>query len=485
MGLRGLINRWWLIPVTTALAVAVGSLWAINSWDYPTYLLLAVLLIGIGAYLANGKPLKRVALFAALAGGMALLSFLAFLPFHASYHPFPTGIDVSKWQTPIHNYLGIHGLFLFLALTFLLYLARGRLRAVAGFIARPTLGDAQDRSGFRDMPAWIVGGLGVLVAAYLAAAGYWTSAVLVLVLLMGLWAVKDVLVNREDSAPYAVVPLVFIVLALLISIGVEFVRVEDDIGRMNTLFKYYIAVWVLFAMASAYILWYLASRGVFAISIRPDFSRMPGSLLRFRWPRGVSLARGVWLALLVLLLASSFIYTILGTRDRLADRFDTRTMTLDGADYMRTAVYTREGPTIEFRWDEGAIRWLQDNVEGSPVVLEAHNDQYTWSTRIADYTGLPTVLGWPWHQIQQRMKYDYAVRGRRSVVREMYSVPDMERTLELLRLYEVEYVVVGQLERAYYPDQGLRKFDAMVDRGLARVAYRNEGVKIYQGLWYN
>ena len=485
VGLRGLINRWWLVLVTTALAVAVGSLWAINSWDYPTYLLLAVLLIGVGAYLVNGKPLKRVGLFVALAGSMVALSFLAFLPFHASYHPFPTGIDVSKWQTPIQNYLGIHGLFLFLVLTFLLYLARGRLRGLAGFLARPTLGDAQDRSGFPDMLTWVVGGLGVLIAAYLAAAGYWTSAVLVLVLLTALWAVKGVLVSREESAPYTVVPLVFIVLALLISIGVEFVRVEDYIGRMNTLFKYYIAVWVLFAMSSAYILWYLASRGVFAISIRPDFSRMPGSLLRFRWLRGASLARGVWLALLALLLASSFIYTILGTRDRLADRFDTRRMTLDGADYMRTAVYTREGPTIEFRWDEGAIRWLQDNVEGSPVVLEAHNDQYTWSSRIADYTGLPTVLGWPWHQIQQRMKYDYAVRGRSSVVREMYSTLDMERTLELLRLYEVEYVVVGQLERAYYPGHGLRKFDTMVDRGLARVAYRNEGVKIYQGLWYN
>ena len=187
-------------------------------------------------------------------------------------------------------------------------------------------------------------------------------------------------------------PLGLLALALLIGIGVEFVRAEDDIGRMNTLFKYYLEVWVLFGLSSACMLWYLGSRGAFR-------------------PRAMSLLRGGWLAALALLLASSFIYTILGTRARLADRFDTQFASLDGAEYMDRAVYSKEGPAMELKWDYGAIRWLQDNVRGSPVVLEAHNEQYSWSSRISNYTGLPTVLGWPWHQIQQRMKYDYAVRG--------------------------------------------------------------------------
>ncbi|MCE2463017.1 MAG: hypothetical protein J4F46_03755, partial [Dehalococcoidia bacterium] len=130
-----------------------------------------------------------------------------------------------------------------------------------------------------------------------------------------------------------------------------------------------------------------------------------------------------------------------------------------------------------------ALRWLQVHVSGSPVVLEAHHEQYHWSSRIANYTGLPTVLGWPWHQIQQRMRYDYAVRDRISDVEEMYSTSDVGRALELLRQYEVEYVVVGQLERAYYTQRGLGKFDKMVADGLARVAYANEGVQIYRGLW--
>ena len=482
VGLRT-AHRWWLISTTTALAVVVGSLWAINSWDYPTYVLLTLLLIGVGVYFRPGKSLARLGIFLVLAAGVVVLSILAFLPFHMNFHSFPTGLDVARWQTPIHHYLGIHGLFLFLVATFLVYVSRRRLKGMLGSLVHPLL-STQGLHGLWDASAspraWkttlsevrrvsltiAVGALAVLVAVYLAAAGYWTAALLSLVLALTVWAARDVLSSRGDGAPYAVVPLVLIALALLISMGVEFVRTKDDIGRMNTLFKYYVEVWVFFGMASAYILWYLASRGAFRL-------------------RRMSLARGAWLAMLAILLAASFIYPILGTGARLESRFDTQNMTLDGADYMRTAVHREEDQLIELRWDYEAIRWLQDNVQGSPVVLEAQNESHHWSSRIAVYTGLPTLLGWTWHQTQQRMRYTYAVRERSSAVRELYSTQDMERALELLKLYEVEYVVVGQLERAYYPAEGLDKFDDLVREGLANLVYGNEGIKIYQGMWYN
>ena len=470
VGLRAGI-RWWLIPTTTALALVVGSLWAINSWDYPTYALLAVLLIGAGVYFGRGKPLQRLGIFIALGVGTVVLSILAFLPFHLNYHPFPTGLDVSKWQTPITHYLGIYGLFLFLIVTFLIHLSRRRLKDLLGsLVPRPAAfwdAPVATLNGIKGIPwAVMVGALGVVVIIYLAAAGYWTAALLTLILGFTLLAVREVLSGRGEGAPHALLPLVLIALALLIGIGVEFVRVTDDIGRMNTLFKYYLEAWVLFASASAYILWYLASSGAFRL-------------------RGMSLMRGAWLAGLAVLLIASFIYPVLGTRSRLANRFDTNLFSLDGADYMKTAVYDREGPDIELRWDYDAIIWLQEKVKGSPVVLEAHNEQYSWSSRISDYTGLPTVLGWPWHQTQQRMKYNYAVGRRSSEVKEIYSTLDVERALELLRFHEVEYVVVGQLEEAYYPATGLGKFDRMARDGLAKLVYQNEGTKIYQGLWYN
>ena len=251
--------------------------------------------------------------------------------------------------------------------------------------------------------------LGALVVIYLAVAGYWTAALLCLLLgLTGWVAVRKVLRDKEEGTSYAIFPMILIGMALLVALGVEFVRAKDDIGRMNTLFKYYLEVWILFAIASACILWYLGSRGIFRL-------------------RGMSIYRGAWLTMLALLLASGFIYPILGTRARLSNRFDTQSVTLDGADYMTRAVHWDEDQPIELRWDYDAIIWLQDHVRGSPVVLEAHNEQYHWSSRIANYTGLPTVLGWPWHQIQQRMRYDHAVRDRISDVEEMYSTSDVGR----------------------------------------------------------
>ena len=83
------------------------------------------------------------------------------------------------------------------------------------------------------------------------------------------------------------------------------------------------------------------------------------------------------------------------------------------------------------------------------------------------------------------MKYHHAVQDRIDDVTEMYSTPDVERSLDILRRYQVEYVVVGDLERVYYPAPGLEKFDAMARDGLAQVVYENPGVKIYLALWYN
>ena len=134
---------------------------------------------------------------------------------------------------------------------------------------------------------------------------------------------------------------------------------------------------------------------------------------------------------------------------------------------------------IELKWDYEAIRWLQDNVSGTPVVLEGHGTQYCWNTRISQYTGLPTVLGWPWHQQQQRGDGEI-VRRRAQDVATIYDSPSHDRALELLEQYRVSYIVVGALERGYYDSRGIAKFDAMSDKGLLTLAYANDGTRIYR-----
>jgi uncharacterized membrane protein len=75
-----------------------------------------------------------------------------------------------------------------------------------------------------------------------------------------------------------------------------------------------------------------------------------------------------------------------------------------------------------------------------------------------------------------------AIDRRLSDVQEIYNTPDLARAQKLLNHYGVEYIIVGELERAYYTPEGLAKFDALVEQGyLERVYPQDDGVvRIYR-----
>ena len=446
-------GKGWLAVIGLALAVTLGSLWAINSWDYPSYILLTLGLIAVAALFTRGSPRRKLSLFAMLGGGILVVSLLSFWPFHQYYETFNNGLDASRWRTPVERFLGIHGLFLFVIVTYLLVRTWRDLSA----LARSMWSRKETALEVR----WLRLAVVPLVIAAIAFAvlGYWNA--LLLLLLLGLVVVAGwrVLQSPEPSRPYEAVTLALVAMAALIAIGVDFVTVEGDIGRMNTLFKYYLEVWVFLAIAAAYMLWRLGSSWL--PRLRPG------------------LAAG-WLFILALLVGCSLIYTALGTRDRLDDRFADLPPTLDGTVYMEVAEHWERNELFPLVWDYQAIRWFQDNVEGSPVVLEAHMDQYRWGGRIANYTGLPTVIGWPWHQTQQRFGYRQQIHERAARVRLIYESTDAGIALDLLQHYDVSYVVVGELERLNYDANGLEKFERMAESGRLVKVYENESTAIFR-----
>ncbi len=455
----------WDTAALAGLGLVVGSLWLINSWDYPSFLLLALALVVIAAYRAWDVPKVQATWGVTLSVGLVALSLVAFLPFHQSVETFGTGLEVTRWKTPLVNFLGIHGLFLLIVGVFLAWQARRPLYLIAGeglrlkYLDMAVETDANRRSFQRWLRAyfWIA----VVVIALFIAAGYFTVGLALLFLtLVGLVA-WDTMMNRERGQVYRVFPLVLTALALGLIAGVDLVRVEDDIGRMNTLFKYYLEAWVLLALASAFFLW----RMWYDNRFRP----FPVD--------GIHLA---WFGIVTALILFSLIYTFLGTQARVADRFNSLPATLDGTAYMEAAVHWEKEQPIELKWDREAIQWLQDNVVGSPVILEAHTEQYRWGGRMSNYTGLPTVLGWPWHQIQQRGPYATEVLERAEDVERIYSTDDLAEAQSLLDSYGVRYVVVGDLERIFYPAEGLVKFDIMAQLGAAARVFDNGHTVVYE-----
>ena len=132
--------------------------------------------------------------------------------------------------------------------------------------------------------------------------------------------------------------------------------------------------------------------------------------------------------------------------------------------------------------DYEAIQWLRgSSIVGSPVILEGQGALYrTLHDRVSIYTGLPTVLGWDNHQSQQR-GYGPVIGGRIEDIRRIYSTTNSESAMQLLDRYQVEYIYVGELERHFYPEQGLEKFERMLDTDLELV-YANPTVQIYRVL---
>lgn len=103
----------------------------------------------------------------------------------------------------------------------------------------------------------------------------------------------------------------------------------------------------------------------------------------------------------------------------------------------------------DFSQDAEAIRWLQENVEGSPVVLEADGESYSACDVVSAMTGLPTVLGWYTHEWLWRN--DTADLNQRAAdIRTIYTSESQSEVQALIEKYHISYVFVGSNEYTKY-----------------------------------
>jgi len=246
--------------------------------------------------------------------------------------------------------------------------------------------------------------------------------------------------------------------AMFITILVEVVVVRGDIGRQNTIFKFYLQAWLMLAVsAGAALAWTLSA-----------------------YPQWLPSWRGVWQTGVLLLLGGAALYTFTGAGGKIRDRWNADApRTLDAMTFMDYIQHNEFGQPIDLSEDYHAIRWMQDHVQGSPVIVEANCPEYRWCTRFTIYTGLPGVVGWNWHQRQQRVFTSIRVEGRVAAVGNFYNSVDEQFTRTFLETYDVKYIVVGQLERAEYTPEGIAKFEQW-DGKLWKAVYREGSTVIYE-----
>jgi YYY domain-containing protein len=504
-------------------ALVTGALYPLNTWDFPTYVvvlagafLLLEAVVGVvvpevpapateasqleggSAGTASGfrpqdysaapsPPHHRVAWHLTYATlrraviwvmGTIALGRLLFWPFFAHYEIPSRGFE--PWQgsaTRPEQYLIIHGTLLFFFVSFLLAELVATLPTRTVFHVLRPIGFGWSygpkRDGDRQLDASLALAVRPLAARPVELLGAGAGGLLLLALwsdriewlLVALLALTVLVAWQRRHAPVRLFLLGMGALALGLSAAVERYALRGDVGRMNTVFKFYLQVWVLLALAAA------ISLVMLIVLYR--------SVVDHR-------GRAAWTGFAVVLLVAGLIYPAVATSARLHDRLSSLPPTLDGMAYMSHAVYEdhpdgRQSTTYELVRDFEAIRWLEDNVEGSPVILEGIAPPYRWGSRVSVYTGLPTVLGWDWHQQQQRAGYGALIERRKEDVRTMLGeISAFDDIRPLLDKYNVRYIYVGELERAYYDERALRKFDRAVAEGQLTLVYDHRVVRIYR-----
>jgi uncharacterized membrane protein len=96
--------------------------------------------------------------------------------------------------------------------------------------------------------------------------------------------------------------------------------------------------------------------------------------------------------------------------------------------------------------DFSAVQWLNANTRGQPVILEANGDSYTNYGRISMATGLPTVQGWFVHEWLWRGNAEM-ISERVNEVATVYESDDLPATQAILVKYQIQYIIIGKLER--------------------------------------
>jgi YYY domain-containing protein len=400
-----------------AAALAIGALYAMNSWSYPVCA--GLLAAAVVVYLRGTEG--RTTYSVVWLGLVLVASFVLILPFVFSFDPEARGLGVVSTRRPFGKFLGdmalIYGILLW---------------PLVGLFGR-RLADSPNRW------RWLGWGLAAAVVggSLLASSNLTGAGLLAVAMITGISAALAPGYAPPERFLWVLVAGGF---ALLLIPELLYLRDAFDNGaleRMNTVFK---------AGYQAYLILGLAAG-----------CALPWAAV---WIRRRALWTG-WAAVAAVLLLLGLVYPYAGG-------------------YARTGGYAN-APTLDgLKWlksrspgDPGALAWLRDHTPGDAVVLEAVGDDYSafGHGRISTFSGRQTVMGWQGHEVQ--WQHDPGTRA--ADVKQLYETPDTATAQALIDRYGVRYVVVGPIEQTTYGDAGAAKWDQLGER-----VYSEQGTTVWE-----
>ena len=441
------------------IALLIGGLAFLNTWDILIGGALILFVYVLARARESGWSWERLEDLFLLGISMLVVAYVMYLPFFIGFDSQAGGILPSfmyptrgaqlwvMWGTlfvPLFAFLLYRratgsanwsaGLKVSLGIVFVLFFAMFAVGAVALYI-RPDLIDPLIVSQ--------AGGVSGFVAASMSRRlAYIGSLVTLLALLFPTLSYlfaneQEDVMPKEERQPSHGFALLLILIGLLLILGPEFVYLRDNFNyRINTIFKFYFQAWMVLSLAAAY--------GV-AVLLQNLQS----------W------AKRTFSVVFAIVLIVGLTYPALGFANK-TNNFKPPFFgySLDDFDRVRA-----ENPD-----EAAAIEWLRLAPDG--IVAEAVGGAYSSYGRIANYTGLPTVLGWDNHEGQWRDSL--LIGNRRQDIETLYTTPDGLTVQDIVTKYNIRYIYIGGLERSTYPvDEG--KFNS-----LFKIVFQQGNVTIYE-----
>lgn len=518
-----------LAPIVMT-GIVIGVIWMTNAWDMP----LAVIIAALGLTMMTIRVPSLIERIAIIVGGTAIIGIIAFItayPFNRDFRSVFGDLGLTTDSTPLlalESHVGVQLVICTLGAIVLLGYVRknqvenGLLLQILGGAAAIGLILQWISSGnegmipriAETMVVWALVGIWSNIAwqsadepndfnlpiswlQSLAVAAMTASVILVLLdrevlaLYLGIGlSAAIVWAGLERQSARFVAAL--IAGATLLGAALEIVYLVDDLDgsqyyRMNTIFKFYNQIWNLFGIACGVIIGIVIWR--LLVWEEPINRLTPRPAASQTGERAIRITAAIALPLMALLGT----YMLVATPIRLDQRFgDGGDITLNAYSWMEYGeVPMVNDQPLRFADDLEAINWMNENIDGAPVLVEASFGTYRCNgSRMSINTGLPAVIGWVRHERQQRTATDLDQRERE--VREFYTDDTADATAkrEFLDTYNVEYVVVGQMERQYPSidrndcisngnPAAIETIDSMEGSDL-EVVFQNETTTIYR-----
>ncbi|GAB1422640.1 hypothetical protein MASR2M15_28770 [Anaerolineales bacterium] len=517
--------------------LAIGGLIFLNTWDGAIYL---IVLTGIYA-LRRALSKRKIRLYTEdwlhiiiFAIQLLLIAFVAYLPFFIGFRSQAGGLLPNIVNpTLLRRYFITFGPLLILMIIFILFELRrahsrkqmnyrlgflstfGLLTGLVAFVLVLILLSAfipalqtssmdyiNQNGGFQTLlPTLLERRLSHILMPLLLL----LMLALVIARLFPKYAISEEFTSTDSiyskSTAFA---LILIAVGLGLSLVPEFFYLKDNFGtRINTIFKFYYQVWIVWSIACAYASYHILISA------------------EYRAKLGFKLAYAL---LLALLMVSGGSYSILAVHSRalvetsrvnpaqfeyilpqdgayimrvnegdliqygdlVFESTDGSSLTLaqepgmvqfiDGRLYIVPTLTLDGSTTLVSHDDYVVIQCLDQHVGDKNVVaveagLNAYNSRYA---RIGSLTGIPILHGWAGHEGQWRgPTYGEVAGSRLQDLRQLYTDLRWDIAQEILNRYQIDYVMFGATELAEYGATGEEKFrenlEIICESGQSRI----------------